>query len=176
MIGWKSQRKRLFHWKAELEKVGIHLSMQKLRAKFCQKASREKCALCPPKKHKSRRKVDHTKMCARRKLQKTTLSMVKSRLALMIGGCLFVSLSPCQKWPNTQNNGCWLPTSIGETLFQTRKEELLVQPVFCIVTGSCFQGVFLLLQSRHKVGYSYNRIHNPLFHCGFIRIWAYTSA
>ena len=82
--------------------MGIHLSMQKLRAKFCQKASREKCALCPPKKHKSRRKVNHTKMCARRKLQKTTLSMVKSRLALIIGGCLFVSLLVCHHAKNGQ--------------------------------------------------------------------------
>ena len=43
-------------------------------------------------------------------------------------------------------------TSIGETLFQTRKEELLVQPVFCIVdTGTCFF-FFHLLVSFSKSG------------------------
>ena len=37
------------------------------------------------------------------------LTLVKSRLALGSPGCLvgcsFVHLSPCQKWPNTQENG-----------------------------------------------------------------------
>ena len=115
----------MFHWKAELEKVGIHLSMQKLRAKFFLKTSREKCTLCPQKR------INTTKgsiilMCARRKLQKTALSMVKSRLALISGGCLFVGLSPCQKWPNTQENGCLLPTYDyihSKTLFQTLQDQ-----------------------------------------------------
>ena len=54
---------------------------------------------------------------------------------------LVVCLSPCRKWPNTQENSCWLPPSDhtqSETLFETRKEEWMVEPVFCIVdTGSC---------------------------------------
>ena len=57
---------------------------------------------------------------------------------------LFVCSPPCRKWPNTQENGCWLPPSDhiqSETLFQTRQDqgkEWMVQPVFCIVdAGSC---------------------------------------
>ena len=38
-------------------------------------------------------------------LQKTSFSQVESSLALGSPGCLFVWLSPCQKWPNTQENG-----------------------------------------------------------------------
>ena len=33
------------------------------------------------------------------------LTLVKSRLALGSPGCSFVRLSPCQKWPNTKENG-----------------------------------------------------------------------
>ena len=48
-------------------------------------------------------------------LQKTAFSLGKSRLALGSPGCLFVRLvgwlSPCGKWPYTQENGCWLPHS-----------------------------------------------------------------
>ena len=39
---------------------------------------------------------------------------------------LFVRSSPCRKWPNTQENGCWLPPSDhiqSETLFQTRQDQ-----------------------------------------------------
>ena len=39
---------------------------------------------------------------------------------------LFVRLSPCQKWPNTKENGYWLPPSDhiqSETLFQTRQDQ-----------------------------------------------------
>ena len=36
------------------------------------------------------------------------LTLVKSRLALGSPGCSFVRLSPCQKWPNTKENGYWL--------------------------------------------------------------------
>ena len=57
---------------------------------------------------------------------------------------LFVRSWPCRKWPNTQENGCWLPLSDhiqSETLFQTRQDqgkEWMVQPVFCLVyAGSC---------------------------------------
>ena len=52
--------------------------------------------------------------------------MVKSRLALGSPGCSFVRLSPCQKWPNTKENGYWLPPSDhiqSETLFQTRQDQ-----------------------------------------------------
>ena len=42
------------------------------------------------------------------KLQKTTFSLVKSRLALGSTGWLFDCLSPCRKWLNTQTNSCWL--------------------------------------------------------------------
>ena len=34
------------------------------------------------------------------------LTLVKSRLALGSPGCLFVRLSPCRKWLNTQTNSC----------------------------------------------------------------------
>ena len=46
-------------------------------------------------------------------LQKTALSLVKSRLALGSPGCLFgcYCLSPCQKWPNSHENVCRLPPS-----------------------------------------------------------------
>ena len=40
--------------------------------------------------------------------------------------CLFVRLSPCRKWPNTQGNGCWLFLRNhiqSETLFQTRQDQ-----------------------------------------------------
>ena len=54
------------------------------------------------------------------------LTLVKGRLALGSPGCSFVCLSPCQKWPNTQDNGCWLPPSDhiqSETHFQTRQDQ-----------------------------------------------------
>ena len=55
------------------------------------------------------------------------LTLVKGRLALRSPGCrLFVRLSPCRKWPNTQKNGCWLPPSDHiqrKTLFQTRQDQ-----------------------------------------------------
>ena len=38
---------------------------------------------------------------------------------------LSVCSSPCLKWPNTQDNCCWLPPMIksaGETLFQTKSD------------------------------------------------------
>ena len=42
-------------------------------------------------------------------------SLVKGRLALWSTGCLvgwlFGWLFPCRKWPNTLENGCWLPPS-----------------------------------------------------------------
>ena len=147
MIGWKSQRKRLFHWRAELEKVedwmGIHLSMQKLRAKFFLKTSREKCTLCPQKR------INTTKgsiilMCARRKLQKTALSMVKSRLALISGGCLFVGLSPCRIHRITDVD-C-PPFSRPE---KTMKEEYLVHPVF--YAGSTLGLVFIYPSSWYEI-------------------------
>ena len=53
-------------------------------------------------------------------------TLVKSRLALGSPGWLFVRLSPCRKWPNTQENGFWLPPSDhiqSETLFQSRKDQ-----------------------------------------------------
>ena len=63
----------------------------------------------------------------------------------------FVRSSPCRKWPNTEENGCWLPPSDhiqSETLFQTRQDqgkEWMVQPVFCIVdAGSCYFPFLLL--------------------------------
>ena len=60
-------------------------------------------------------------------LQKTAFWLVKSRLALGSPGCLFVRVSPCRKWPNTLENGCWLPPIISsihsETLFHTRQDE-----------------------------------------------------
>ena len=37
---------------------------------------------------------------------------------------LFVCSSPCRKWPNTQENGCWLPPSDhiqSETLFSNQE-------------------------------------------------------
>ena len=82
--------------------------------------------------------------------------MVKSRLALGSPFCFFRCSSPCRKWPNTQTNGCWLPPSDhiqSETLFQTRKKEYLVQPVFCIVdTRSChfYLPSFRDQSPRHK--------------------------
>ena len=59
-------------------------------------------------------------------LQKTAFSLVKSWLALRSLDCLFVCLSPCGKWPHTQENGCYCPpliTSIWETLLQTRQDQ-----------------------------------------------------
>ena len=50
------------------------------------------------------------------------LTLVKSRLALGSPGC--DCSSPCQKWPNTQENGCWLLPSghiQSENLFQIRQ-------------------------------------------------------
>ena len=41
-------------------------------------------------------------------------------------GCSFVcSMSPCRKWPNIQDYGCWLPSGdhIHSFFDQTRKEE-----------------------------------------------------
>ena len=68
-----------------------------------------------------------TRMFGIKKLQKTAFSLVKSRLAPGSPGCLGVcSSSPCRKWPNTQENGCWLPPSDhiqSETLFQTRQDQ-----------------------------------------------------
>ena len=37
-------------------------------------------------------------------LQKTAFSLVKGRLALGSPGCCVGCLSPCRKWPNTQDN------------------------------------------------------------------------
>ena len=39
-------------------------------------------------------------------LPKTAFSLIKSRLALGSPGCLVVTMP---KWPDTQENGCWLP-------------------------------------------------------------------
>ena len=42
-------------------------------------------------------------------------------------GWLFVCLSPCRNWPNSQENGCWMPPSnhinLGKTLLQTRPDQ-----------------------------------------------------
>ena len=48
-------------------------------------------------------------------------------------------VSPCRRWPNTHDYGCWRSHGC-ETLFQTRQDEKLVQPVFYMVdTGSCMK-------------------------------------
>ena len=44
-------------------------------------------------------------------LQKIAFSLFKSRLALGSPGCSVGCSSPCRKWPNTQENGYWLPPS-----------------------------------------------------------------
>ena len=47
-------------------------------------------------------------------------------LALGTPGCSYVWLSPCRKWPNTQENGCSLPPSDqiqNENLFLTRQDQ-----------------------------------------------------
>ena len=49
-------------------------------------------------------------------------TLVKSRLALGSPGWLFVRLSPCRKWPNTQENGCYCPLVI------TSKVKLFFRP------------------------------------------------
>ena len=54
-------------------------------------------------------------------LQKTDFSLVKSMLALGSPICLFVCLSPCRKWPHTQENGCYCPPVI------TNKTEIKIQ-------------------------------------------------
>ena len=54
-------------------------------------------------------------------LQKTDFSLVKSMLALGSPICLFVCLSPCRKWPHTQENGCYCPPVI------TNKREIKIQ-------------------------------------------------
>ena len=70
-------------------------------------------------------------------LQKTTFSLVKSRLALELPGCLFVTMPKM-----AQYTGKWLLTAPlwshpkwnpfpDQT--KARKEEYLVQPVFCMV-------------------------------------------
>ena len=51
-------------------------------------------------------------------------------------GYSVVCSSPCRKWPNTEENGCWVPPSDhikSET--QTTRPGKMVQPVSC--TGSC---------------------------------------
>ena len=83
-------------------------------------------------------------------------------------GCLVVCSSPCRKWPHSHENGFGLPPPV--TTFkvkkrfpdQTRKEEQLVQPVFCIVDAeSCsvisriyrvyFLPIFLKYHRKEKV-------------------------
>ena len=52
-----------------------------------------------------------------------------TRITLLVG-CSFVRLSPCRKWPNTQNNGCWLPHSNhihGRYPFSDQKLEIIGQ-------------------------------------------------
>ena len=66
-----------------------------------------------------------------------------TRIIWLFGCSLVCLMSPCRKWPNTQENGCWQPPSDHIHSWnpfpdQTRKEEWLVQPVICVVdTGSC---------------------------------------
>ena len=96
------------------------------------------------------------------------LTLVKSRLALRSPGCLFGCLSPCQKLPNTQENGCLLPSSDhiqGETLFQARldEEREIIGPasLLHIVDNGSYIWLTLLHAMRIKVSsavaYDFNR-------------------
>ena len=85
-------------------------------------------------------------------LQKTAFSLVKSGLALGSPGYSYVLvwLSPCREGPIHRKMIVDCPLVITSKvkpfsrLDKTRKEEWLVQPVFCIVdTGSCFVWVLI---------------------------------
>ena len=69
--------------------------------------------------------------------------------------CLFLRSAPCQKWLNTQENGCWLPPRANVITSKVkpfsrpdnaRKEEWLVQPAFCLLPICLFcLGVIYLI-------------------------------
>ena len=104
------------------------------------------------------------------------LTLVKSRLALGSPGC--DCSSPCQKWPNTQENGCWLLPSghiQSENLFQIRQYQKKGMNGPASLLHS-WRWVLLYCRFQRFIleeGYTSHQLHSDLFLKVLHLYWVY---